>query len=109
MGISGCSKMRSREDRTHAFLLGSLQDDGLEAGDPAVDFASPVVQRRLRDDDKVRAVDAADEFEVAEEGDGLERLAETLWSNAIWSGFVAPIQEAKGLTISSAKIPLMPL
>jgi len=63
---------------THPLLLGALEDDDAEAGDPAVYLARPVVERRLGDDDEVRAVRAADELEVAEERDRLERLAETL-------------------------------
>ncbi|KAI3476086.1 hypothetical protein L1887_62392 [Cichorium endivia] len=59
-----------------ALLLGALEGDHVEAGHPALELAVPVVQRRLGHDDEVEAGRVAEVAEVAEEGDGLERLAE---------------------------------
>ena len=79
--------------RTHPLLLGALEDDSLEARNPAVDLARPVVQSRFRDDDQMRTVNAADKFEVAEEGNRLQRLAETLSSSG--SGLAPGVGERK--------------
>lgn len=56
----------------------------------------------------MRAMDAAVELEVAEEGDRLESLAESLDAqvvsdNVVWN------DERQERTISSARMPLIPL
>ena len=63
---------------THTVLLGALQDNGAETRHPLIHLSRPVLQCRLGHNDQMRARDALVELEVAEEGDGLERLAEAL-------------------------------
>jgi hypothetical protein len=70
--------VRKQEVQTHSIVLRTLQDDSLEARDPFVELPLPVLERRFRDDDEMRARDAEVELEVAEERDCLERLSETL-------------------------------
>lgn len=68
---------------------------------------SPVIERTLGDDDKVRAVDLLVELEVTQERDRLERLSETLGWNIVSDAVEQQRQTAH--TISSARIPLIPL
>lgn len=94
--------------RTYALLLSTAKHDDVEPRDPSLELASPVVQSALRDDDEMRAMDAAVELEVAEEGDRLESLAESLDAqvvsdNVVWN------DERQERTISSARMPLIPL
>lgn len=59
-------------------MLVALQDNGPETRNPEGELSLPIIERRLGDDDEMRARDAAMYLEVAKEGDGLERLAEAL-------------------------------
>ena len=92
---------------TYPLLLAAAEHDDVEAGDPLLELAVPVVERALRHNDEVRALDALEELEVAEERDRLQRLAESLWAQVRQFNVVAGWSAAR--TISSARMPLMPL
>lgn len=72
-------KQRTKpREKTYALLLATAKHDYVESRNPAFKLASPVVESTLRDDDEMRAMNATVELEVAEEGDRLECLAESL-------------------------------
>lgn len=64
-------------DQLVTLLLGSLKNQHINFGRPLGKLALPVVESGLGDDDQVRTGDADDVAQVAEEGNGLQRLAET--------------------------------
>ena len=55
-------------------------------GAPLPELVHPVVQRRLGHNDNVGPSDAAVLMQVAQQGDGLQRLAQTLQGHALQSG-----------------------
>ncbi len=64
-------------DELVALLLGTLQDEHVDIRGPLGELPLPVVQGRLGHDDQVRARDSHDVAQVAQEGDGLQGLAQT--------------------------------
>ena len=64
-------------DDLRTFILVALQDENLDLGNPLGELAPPVVQCGLGHGDEVGSVDAGNEAEVSEEGDGLQGLSET--------------------------------
>lgn len=68
----------SSGDGTHSLLLVALEKHNVEPGHPALKLARPVLKRTLGHNHEMGTMDALVKLEVAEEGDGLQRLAESL-------------------------------
>ena len=64
--------------KTHSFFLGTGQNSRSETWNPFVDLSVPVVECRFRYDNEVRTGSPSVEFEVTEEGDGLECFSQPL-------------------------------
>lgn len=64
--------------RAHPLLRVAVELDRLDDGAPAPELVQPVVQRGLGHDDHVRPRDAAELAQVAQQRDGLQRLAQAL-------------------------------
>lgn len=71
-----------------------------------LELARPVLKRRFRDDDDVRARDRAVVFQVGEERDSLKCLAQALYAKAL--GVDAVRAKERRRTISSARMPFRP-
>ena len=109
----------SREQSAYPLLLVAVELDGPQDWAPLFKFVHPVVQGRLGHNHQVRAADAAELLEIAEQGNGLQRLPQSLgkvtfqvvtfkpqtqtWLPGMLVGMLG------ALTISSARMPLMPL
>jgi hypothetical protein len=63
---------------SHPLLLVAMELDRAQHRAPLAELVHPVVQRGLRHDDHVRALDAAELVQVAQQRDRLQRLAQAL-------------------------------
>jgi molecular chaperone GrpE (heat shock protein) len=63
---------------TYALLPRALEADDVEAGAPAAKLADPVAHGALGDEQQKGALHSAKVLEVAQQGNGLKRLAKTL-------------------------------
>lgn len=62
----------------HPLVLIAMELDGPQAGAPLAELIHPVVQRGLGHNNQVWPVDAPELRQVAQQGDGLQRLAQAL-------------------------------
>ena len=103
----------------YPLVLVAMELDGPQDWAPLFELVHPVVQGRLGHNHQVRAADAAELLEVAEQRNGLQRLPQPLGKatfqvatfksqTQMWlPGMLVSMHGA--LTISSARMPLMPL
>src|SRR5271156_2968425 len=64
-------------DQSMSIVFGSLQDQYINLWSPSCEFTIPVVEGGLWDCDEMWAFDAADVAKISEEGNSLQRFAQT--------------------------------